>query len=67
MTNYINQIVKYTVSLNNLQKGTITAIELPEIKVGDFEKNVQFIDDCGNRMGRDGIITEIQKIEIITY
>ena len=40
MKNYQNQIVKYTVALNNLKEGTITAVELPEIKIGDFVNNV---------------------------
>ena len=65
MKNYQNQIVKYTVSLNNLKKGTITAVELPEIKVGDFVNNVQFVDECGNKMGKNGTITEIKNIEFI--
>ena len=65
MKNYQNQIVKYTVSLNNLKKGTITAVELPEIKVGDFVNNVQFVDEYGNKMGKNGTITEIKNIEFI--
>ena len=65
MKNYQNQIVKYTVSLNNLKKGTITAVELPEIKVGDFVNNVQFVDEFGNKMGKNGTITEIKNIEFI--
>ena len=65
MKNYQNLIVKYTVSLNNLKKGTITAVELPEIKVGDFVNNVQFVDECGNKMGKNGTITEIKNIEFI--
>ena len=65
MKNYQNQIVKYTVSLNNLKKGTITAVELPEIKVGDFVNNVQFVDEFGNKMGKNGTITEITNVEFI--
>ena len=65
MNNYQNQIVKYTVALNNLKEGTITAVELPEIKVGDFVNNVQFIDEFGNKMGKNGTITEIKNIEFI--
>jgi len=65
MTNYQNQIVKYTVSLKNLKEGTITAIELPEIKVGDFVRNVQFVDEFGNNVGKNGTIIKIKKIEII--
>ena len=65
MKNYQNQIVKYTVSLNNLKKGTITAVELPEIKVGDFVNNVQFVDECGNKMGKNATITEITNVEFI--
>ena len=65
MKNYQNQIVKYTVSLNNLKKGTITAVELPEIKVGDFVNNVQFVNEFGNKMGKNGTITEITNVEFI--
>ena len=65
MKNYQNQIVKYTVALNNLKEGTITAVELPEIKVGDFVNNVQFVDEYGNKMGKNGTITEIKNIEFI--
>lgn len=65
MKNYQNQIVKYTVALNNLKEGTITAVELPEIKVGDFVNNVQFVDEFGNKMGKNGTITEIKNIEFI--
>ena len=65
MKNYQNQIVKYTVALNNLKEGTITAVELPEIKIGDFVNNVQFVDEFGNKMGKTGTITEITNIEFI--
>ena len=65
MKNYQNHVVKYTVALNNLKKGTITTIELPEIKVGDFVRNVQFVDEFGNNMGKNGIVTEIKNIEFI--
>lgn len=65
MKNYQNHIVKYTVALNNLKNGTITTIELPEIKVGDFVKNVQFVDEFGNNMGKNGTVIEIKKIEFI--
>jgi hypothetical protein len=63
--NYKNSVVKYTVRLNNFTKGTITAVEQEQIKVGDFERNIQFIDDFGNNMGIDGIILEIMKEEIL--
>ena len=66
MKNYKNHIVKYTVELNNLKEGTITAVELPEIKIGDFEKNVQFVDEFGNKMGRNGTVIAIKKIEFIS-
>lgn len=62
--NFEKEVVRYTVSLDTLKEGTITAIELLEIKVGDFKRNVQFVDDFGNKMGRNGTITEIKKIEI---
>ena len=65
MKNYQNHIVKYTVALNNLKNGTITAVELPEIKVGDFVKNVQFVDEFGNNMGKNGTVIEIKNIEFI--
>ena len=65
MKNYQNHIVKYTVALNNLKNGTITAIELPEIKVGDFVENVQFVDEFGNNMGKNGTVIEIKNIEFI--
>lgn len=65
MQNYNNHVVKYTVVLNNLKKGTITAIEQPKIKVGDFVRNVQFVDEFGNNMGRNGTIIKIKKIEFI--
>ena len=65
MKNYQNQIVKYTVALNNLKEGTITAVELPEFKIGDFANNVQFVDEFGNKMGKNGTITKIKKIEFI--
>ena len=65
MKNYQNQIVKYTVALNNLKEGTITAVELPEIKIGDFVNNVQFVDEFGNKMGKTVTITEITNIEFI--
>lgn len=65
MKNYQNHIVKYTVALNNLKKGTITTIELPEIKVGDFVSNVQFVDELGNNMGKNGTVIEIKNIEFI--
>lgn len=63
--NYKNSVVKYTVELNNLKKGTITAVEQEKIKVGDFEKNVQFIDEHGNFAGRNGTIIKIISEEII--
>jgi hypothetical protein len=63
--NYKNSIVRYTVRLSDLKKGTITAVEQEQIKVGDFERNIQFIDDFGNNMGIDGIILEIMKEEIL--
>ena len=65
MKNYQNQVVKYTVALNNLKEGTITAVELPEIKIGDFVNNVQFVDEFENKMGKNGTIIEIKKIEFI--
>lgn len=58
-----NNVVCYTVSTNNLDKGTITCIHSPKIKVGEFMRNVQFIDVYGNNMGRDGWIEEILKTE----
>jgi len=63
--NYKNSVVKYTVRLSNLDKGTITAVEQEQIKVGDFEKDIQFIDDCGNKLGKNGMILEIIKEEIL--
>ena len=63
--NYKNSVVKYTVRLSNLDKGTITAVEQEQIKVGDFERNVQFIDQFGNYMGKNGMILEIIKEEIL--
>ena len=60
-----NTVVKYTVKTNNLKEGTITAVELPEIKVGETHRNIQFTDECGNIMGRDGTIEEILEIEEI--
>lgn len=65
MKDYKNHIVKYTVELNNLKEGTITAVELPEIKIGDFANNVQFVDEFGNKMGRNGTVIAIKKIEFI--
>ena len=65
MKNYQNHIVKYTVALNNLKEGTITTVELPEIKVGDFVNNVQFVDEFGNKMGKNGTVIEIKNIEFI--
>ncbi len=65
MKNYQNHIVKYTVALNNLKNGTITTVELPEIKVGDFVNNVQFVDEFGNKMGKNGTVIEIKNIEFI--
>jgi len=67
MTNFEKSIIKYTVKTNNLSNGTITAVELPEIKVGEFHRNVQFVDDCGNKMGKGGFIEEILKIEEVNY
>ena len=65
MKKFETKVVKYTVSLDNLKKGTITAVEQPEIKVGDYEKNVQFVDKNGNNMGRNGRVTKILKIETV--
>lgn len=65
MINYKNSVIKYTVQLNNLKKGTITAVEQEQIKVGDFQRNVQFIDEFGNNVGRDGTIIKIISEEVV--
>lgn len=65
MKNLENHTVRYTVSLNNLETGTITAIEMPKIKIGDFVRNVQFVDEFGNKMGKDGTVIKIKKIKFI--
>ena len=63
--NYKNSVVRYTVRLSDLKKGTITAVEQEQIKVGSFQRNIQFTDECGNKMGKDGMILEIMKEEIL--
>lgn len=65
MKDYQKNVVKYTVELDNLKEGSITAVEQPEIKIGDFVKNVQFVDEFGNNMGRNGTVIEIKNIEFI--
>ena len=60
--NFEKEVVRYTVSLDTLEEGTITAIELPEIKVGDFQRNVQFKNPFS--FGKDGFVTKILKIEV---
>jgi hypothetical protein len=57
-----NHTVLYTVKTSTLNEGTIECFPCPDskpIKVGDFERNVQFVDIFGNNMGRDGYIEEI--------
>jgi hypothetical protein len=63
--NFEKSVVKYTVKLNNLKKGTITAIECEEIKVGDFAHNVQFVDEFGNNVGRSGYIDKILSTKVL--
>jgi hypothetical protein len=60
-------VVRYTVKTNNIEKGTITfeCLRLTDnIKVGQYHKNIQFKDGCGNNMGINGTIEEILKTEI---
>ena len=60
-----NNVIRYTVQTNNLKNGTITFVDHAlELKIGDFVKNIQFIDNNNNRMGKNGKIEEILKIEI---
>lgn len=62
-----NNVVRYTVKLNNLENGTITNVNCAEeIKIGDFKNNVQFVDEFGNKMGKNGAVLEIIKTEIYT-
>ena len=60
-------VVRYTVKTSNIEKGTITfeCLRLTDnIKVGQYHKNIQFKDGCGNNMGSNGTIEEILKTEI---
>tara|TARA_R110000796_G_scaffold25164_1_gene71256 strand:+ start:82 stop:333 length:252 start_codon:yes stop_codon:yes gene_type:complete len=60
-------VVRYTVKTNNIEKGTITfeCLRLTDnIKVGQYHKNIQFKDKCGNNMGSNGTIKEILKTEV---
>ena len=59
-------MIKYTVELNNLEKGTITFIEdTVVIHVGDYVENVQFIDKFNNNMGKNGTIIRIINTEVL--
>lgn len=62
---YTSSIVKYEVITRNGTRGTITAINDEQICVGDFEKNIQFRDESGNRMSLDDYIEEILSEEVI--
>jgi hypothetical protein len=61
--NALNHTVLYIVKTSTLNEGRITCVEEERIKVGDFVRNVQFIDQFGNKMGRDGYIEEIVSIQ----
>lgn len=55
--------IRYTVKLNNLDKGTITFQDGQLIKVGEQHKNVQFIDEFNNYSGRNGRVEKILNTE----
>ena len=59
--------IRYTIKTSDIEKGTITFESLrltDNIKIGQYHKNIQFKDDCGNNMGSNGTIEEILKTEI---
>jgi hypothetical protein len=59
--------VRHTVKTSDINKGTITFESLgltDNIKVGQYHKNIQFKDGCGNNMGINGTIEKILKTEI---
>ena len=55
--------IRYTVKLNNLYEGTITFQDGRLIKVGEQHKNVQFIDEFNNKVGRNGRVEKILNTE----
>ena len=57
-------VLKYTVKLDNLESGTVV-IERNAylLQAGDYEKNVQFTDATGNKMGKSGVVREVLKME----
>jgi hypothetical protein len=57
--NPLNHTVLYTVRTSTLIEGCITCVEAERLKVGDFVRNVQFVDIFGNNTGRDGYIEKI--------
>jgi len=61
-----NNIMRYTVKLDNLKSGTITTIGdnyFP--KLASYVKNVQFVDNVyGDKMWRDGVVQKILKTEV---
>jgi hypothetical protein len=60
-----NNVMRYTVKLDNLKSGTITIIEDDySPQVGELHKNVHFIDNFGNNMSRDGFVQKILKTEV---
>jgi len=60
-------VVRYTVETDTLSKGTITAVYGEKIQVGDFVRNVQFIDEYGNNVGRNGVVLKILKTKFYDH
>ena len=59
--------IRYTIKTSDIEKGNITFESLgltDNIEVGQYHKNIQFKDKCGNNMGSNGTIEEILKTEI---
>jgi hypothetical protein len=57
--NSLGHTILYTVKTSTLKEGRITCVEEERIKVRDFVRNIQFIDQYGNKMGRDDYIEEV--------
>ncbi|QIC72067.1 MULTISPECIES: hypothetical protein [Acinetobacter] len=61
------QTVRLVVETDNLRNGTETfgCFEGYPYKAGSKLHNVQFVDQFGNNMGRDGILEMVKEIQII--
>lgn len=62
-----DETVRLVVKTNNLENGTETfgCFEGYPYKAGSKLRNVQFIDQFGNQMGRDGTLEMVKEIQVI--